>query len=85
MLTLSEICIERPLGTNENNNVLNLLYRAFTALKFQVIELPFECTVWQSNNSFLEQNNNKIKLFPSPFSKELNGNFPIKYVSTDKE
>jgi aminopeptidase YwaD len=82
MLNFSEICIERPLGTNGNNNVLNLLYNAFTALKFQTTELPFECTVWQSNNSFLEQDSNKIKLYPSPFSRELNGNFPIKYVST---
>jgi aminopeptidase YwaD len=82
MFNFSEVCVERPLGTKGNNDVLNLLYNAFTALKFQTIELPFECTVWQPEDSFLEQNGNRIKLFPSPFSRELSGNFSIKYVST---
>jgi aminopeptidase YwaD len=82
MLKFSEICVERPLGTKGNNDVIKLLSNAFSALKYKTIELPFDCTVWQSNNSFVEQNSNRIKLFPSPFSRGLKGNFPIKYVST---
>jgi aminopeptidase YwaD len=82
MLAFSEICIERPLGTNGNNIVLNLLEQVFSKLNYKAIELAVDCTVWQSNNSFIEQNNRQIKIFPSPFSREIRGKFPIKYVST---
>ena len=82
MLNFPEICIERPVGSNGNNKILNLLNNAFSALDFKVSELPFDCTVWQSNNSFVEQNNKKVQIFPSPFSRELKGNFPIKLVSS---
>jgi len=82
MLNFSEICVERPIGTKGNKDVINLLENAFGTLGYRTIELPFDCTIWQSNNSFIEQNDNRINLFPSPFSKELKGNFSIKYVST---
>jgi aminopeptidase YwaD len=85
MLNLSEICVERPLGTKGNNDVINLLHNEFASLGYKTTELPFDCTEWQSNESFIEQNGNKIKLFPSPFSRELKGNFQLKYVSTLKE
>jgi aminopeptidase YwaD len=82
MLNFAEICIERPIGTNGNNRVINLLNDSFSALDYKVSELPFDCTVWESNNSFIEQNNKKMEIFPSPFSEELKGDFPVKYVSS---
>jgi len=82
MFNFSEICVERPLGTRGNNHVINILVNSFDALGIKTIELPFDCTVWQSNDSFIEQNGNRIMLLPSPFSSELKGNFPIKYLST---
>jgi aminopeptidase YwaD len=85
VLNFSELCIERPVGTNGNNEVLDLLCKAFYQSEYKIIELPFDCTVWKSNNSFIEQNNKKIKIFPGPFSRELKGSFPLKYVSTLSE
>lgn len=85
MLKFSELCIERPLGTNGNNEILKLLGKEFNTLKYKTIELPLECTIWESNNSFVEQNDNKIEIFPSPFSRNLKGIFPLKYVSTFAE
>ena len=85
MLNFSELCVERPVGTNGNNKVMSLLHSAFNSLKYKIVELPFDCTVWQSNNSFVEQNNKKIKIFPSPFSIELKGRLPIKYASSVEE
>ncbi|GHU22776.1 aminopeptidase [Spirochaetia bacterium] len=85
MLKFSELCIERPLGTKGNHEVLKLLYNEFNTLKYNIIELPLNCIVWESNNSFVEQNNNKIEIFPSPFSRNLKGNFLLKYVSTFTE
>ena len=82
MLNFVEICIERPVGSDKNNKVLNLLNNAFSALDFKISELLFDCTVWQSNNSFVGQNNKKVQIFPSPFSRELKGSFPIKMVSS---
>jgi aminopeptidase YwaD len=85
MLDFSEICVERPVGTKGNNTVLNLLDKVFATFNYKLIELPFDCTVWEPNDSFVEQNDSRLKLFPSPFSRELKGNFPIKYISTLNE
>ena len=85
MLNFSELCIERPVGTKGNNKVINLLNTAFSSMDYTIIELPFDCTIWQSSNSFVEQNNKKIEIFPSPFSRKLKGKFPIKYVSSLSE
>ena len=82
MLNFADLCIERPVGTEGNNKVIKLLEGAFSKLGYNILELPFNCTVWQSNKSFAEQNNKKIEIFPSPFSKNLKGNFHIKYVSS---
>jgi len=82
MLNFAEICVERPVGSEGNNKVLNLLRNAFASLEYAIVELPFECTAWQADKSFVEQNGNKIEIFPSPFSNELKGKFPIKYVSS---
>lgn len=85
MFEFKDICIERPVGSNENNNLIKLFNNAFSQLDYKIIELPLNCTIWQSNNSFVEHNNKKTVIFPSPFSKELKGNFPIKFVSTLNE
>jgi hypothetical protein len=58
------------------------LCTAFNELNYKSIDLPFECTVWQSGNSFVEQKSNKIIIFPCPFSQDLKGIYPIKYVSS---
>jgi aminopeptidase YwaD len=85
IVELSEICIERPLGTKGNNDVINILSYSFEKLEYTTIELPFKCTVWQSFESFIEQNGNRIKIYPSPFSEEIKGIFSLKYVSNVKE
>jgi aminopeptidase YwaD len=85
MLRFAEICVERPVGTTGNEKVINLLKGAFSKLDYKVNELQFECSVWQSNHSFIEQKNKKVEVFPSPFSRELIGNFPIKFVSSLSE
>ncbi|MCL2196801.1 MAG: M28 family metallopeptidase [Treponema sp.] len=82
MLNFDELCVERPIGSDGNNGIINLLNKEFSELEYKIIELPFNCSKWETENSFIEQNNKKIEIFPSPFSKELKGIFPIKYVST---
>ncbi|MCL2040141.1 MAG: M28 family peptidase [Bacteroidetes bacterium] len=82
---LSDFCVERPVGTEGNNKVIEILSKIFNTLKYNVIELPIDCNLWQADNSFIEQNSNKIEIFPSPYSQELKGNFPIQYVSNIEE
>jgi hypothetical protein len=77
-MKLSDICIERPLGTKGNNDVINILSHSFKKLEYTIIELPFECTVWQSFESFIEQNGNRIIIYPSPFTEEIKGIFSLK-------
>jgi len=85
MLKFSKLCIERPIGTKGNNYVMDLLFHAFSELNYESIDLPFDCTVWQSDDSFVKQKDNIVKIFPSPFSCELKGDFPLRYISTIKE
>jgi len=85
MLKFAELCVERPLGSDGNNEVINLLNKEFNELNYKTLELPINCSKWESGNSFIEQNNRKIEILPSPFSKELKGIFPLKYVSTLSE
>jgi len=82
MLSFKTLCIERPAGTDGNNEVIRLLNSAFDKLAYELIELPFDCTKWISGASFIEQNNNKIEIYPSPFSNGLKGIFPVKYISS---
>ena len=82
MLNFNELCVERPVGSKGNDDIIALLNNVFSQLNYKIIELPMKCTLWQSNYSFIEQNNRKIEIFPSPFSKELKGNYQIKYVSS---
>ena len=85
MLDFPKLCVERPIGTYENNNIIEILCNAFGELNYRIIDLPFQCTLWHSEYSFVECNGNRIKIFPSPFSQGLKGNYPIKYVSTLEE
>jgi len=82
MFSFAEICTNRPVGSTGNEKVIGILNSAFSELNYKVNELPFDCTVWQSNNSFIEQNNKKLDIFPSPFSRGLKGSFPLKFVSS---
>lgn len=82
MLNFTDLCVERPVGTQGNNHVLNLLRNAFSQLNFIVAELPFECTVWQSGKSYIEQCSEKAAIFPGPFSNELTGIYPLQCVSS---
>ena len=50
MIKFPELCVERPLGSKENSNIIKLLCNAFKDLNYQTIELPFECTVWHPDN-----------------------------------
>ena len=85
MLKFDGLCVERPLGTSGNNEVLNLLLDCFSELKYTSIELPVECTVWSSGHSFIRQNDNIAEIFPGPFSLNLSGNFPVKCLSNLSE
>jgi len=84
MLKFNDLCIERPLGTLGNDTVLRLLKKSFSDFQYKTIELSIECTVWNSGDSYIEQNG-KFKIFPSPFSLSLSGNFPVKCISNITE
>ena len=81
MLKFNDLCVERPVGSDGNNEVIKLLNREFNELNYKSIELPINCSKWESGNSFIKYKNKKIEIFPSPFSNELKGDFPIKFVS----
>ena len=85
MLNFRELCIERALGTSGNNIVLKLLTDTISKYGLETVELPIECTVWDSGNSYLKQDSNTLEIFPGPFSTNLSGTFPVKSFSTIEE
>ena len=85
MLNFRELCIERPLGTSGNNRILKLLTDTISKYGLETVELPIECTVWDSGNSYIRQDSKKLEIFPGPFSMNLSGTFPVKCLSTIEE
>ena len=85
MVKFSELCVERPLGSSGNNEVIKSLTSGFSELNYTSIELPMECTVWNSDHSYIRQNDTMLKINPGPFSLDLSGNFPAKSLSNVSE
>lgn len=70
---LDEIVKERPVGTDPNQYVLNILQEEALQRGYDFILLPFECKVWERGKSFIETGNSSYEVYPSPFSKPYNG------------
>ncbi len=64
---------ERPVGSDNNTDILRYLETELTKMGYAITKLPFSCTVWQSGESVLMMNGREIEIHASPFSQPYNG------------
>lgn len=62
---------ERPVGSKNNEEVNNLLEELYQSEGFRILSLPFACMEWKKGDSFFEYKDGKVRIFPSPFSREV--------------
>lgn len=50
-LFLEKIIKERPVGTEGNAAVYELIKQALEEVSYSITEIPFDCTVWEDGNA----------------------------------
>lgn len=76
------IARERPVGTNANTEINNYLEWQFRDFGFQVESLPFECTVWEKDESFLILGEKTFRVNVSPFSEAFDGKGDLVFIQS---
>jgi len=64
---------ERPVGTKANSEINDYLERQLLNMGFQVESLPFDCTVWEKDDSNLMLGEKTFEVTASPFSEAFDG------------
>ena len=82
---LEEIVVERPVGSDANNSVLDIIQEEAFQRGCTVISLPFECKLWERGKSFIEEGNVAYEIYPSPFSKPYDGFGDIAVIQSLEE
>lgn len=80
-----KILVERPIGTEGNKKVLDLLEEEFKNRNCQIISLPFSCKVWEHEVSFIECGGKKTAIEVSPFSEAFTGEGIVKIAESLEE
>ncbi|MBP2144545.1 aminopeptidase YwaD [Methanococcus voltae] len=73
MSYLTEIAIERPIGTEGNNKILELIKNELKSSKYTMESLNFKCLTWDNGNSYIKLEDNIYTIYASPFSKGYKG------------
>lgn len=68
---LEKIAVERPVGTANNESILEFVEEVSEKLGYQLQALPFQCKVWNDCGS--ELNGCTVDLLTSPFSPSFSG------------
>lgn len=70
---LEAVTKERPVGTENNQEVGQLICKELEEANYQITKIPFECTRWEDGASYLKTSETTIILFASPFSVGFEG------------
>lgn len=81
----NEIAKERPVGSEANQNVLDIIQEEASQRGCDIISLPFECKSWERGKSFIEAGSTSYEIYPSPFSKPYIGYGDIAVIHTLEE
>ena len=74
---------ERPIGSENNKELLDFLSREMGNLYYEVTSLPLKCKIWKKDYSSLERARVSFDIFPGPFSPGFEGIVSqIVYLST---
>lgn len=76
---------ERPVGTKENTQLLEMIETYLRDMGYFIQSLPFDCMVWNRSNSAISTNTHSIAIEPSPFSEPFSGSGTLHIVKTLEE
>lgn len=76
---------ERPVGTKENTQLLEMIETYLRDMGYFIQSLPFDCMVWNRRNSAISTNTHSIAIEPSPFSEPFSGSGTLHIVKTLEE
>lgn len=73
MELLANIAKPRPVGTSQNLEITSYIESYLGSLGYETKKIPFSCKVWESKESFLAIDGNKLTLQVSPYSQPFAG------------
>ena len=73
MELLAKIAKPRPVGTIQNQEITDYIGSYLGNLGYEISKVPFSCKVWESKESFLLIDGNKLTLQVSPYSESFYG------------
>ena len=73
MELLTKIARPRPAGTIQNMEITDYIGSYLENLGYVTRKVPFNCKVWESQDSYLVIGGNKLTLQVNPFSEPFNG------------
>ena len=73
MELLTRIAKPRPAGTVQNREITDYIGSYLENLGYETRKLPFNCKVWESQDSYLMIGGNKLTLHVNPFSESFTG------------
>lgn len=73
MELLVRIAKPRPVGTVQNQEITDFIESYLESLGYEMRRIPFSCKVWESKESFLVIDGNKLTLQVSPYSQPFTG------------
>lgn len=82
---LQRVSIERPVGTKKNDMLLNYIEELFINEGYSIASLPFDCSVWEYEESVIKIGAVKLSIYASPFSKYFNGNGKVLFINSIAE
>lgn len=82
---MKKIIIERPVGSLNNEKVLNYLEKELNEMGFNINSLFFKCKLWESDKSYLSIDDKAFEVNVSPFSEGFKGRGKIEIVGSISE
>lgn len=82
---LKNILKERPVGSENNMDILLYLENLMVKMGYDIKKLPFVCTTWETDESCLTLNDRRIKIQASPFSQPFEGSGKLVFAKSLEE
>lgn len=82
---LKNILKERPVGSENNMDILLYLENLMVKMGYDIKKLPFICTTWETDESCLTLNDRRINIQASPFSQPFEGSGKLVFAKSLEE
>lgn len=70
---LARLAKPRPTGTDQNREITDYVEAYLKSLGYEIQRLPFDCKVWEEQESFLMVDGRKTALHVNPYSEAFDG------------